>query len=241
MNPATATDRIKLSQNSLFKLLREQVAQMTDNFNRAVLNPSILSFPKVDRARSASLPVDDLSVDAVISSPPYCTRIDYVKKTSPELALLGASTLDDFKHLRDQMIGTPTINPILPEQQKTWGKACLVLLELISDHESYASKSYYWKTYLQYFHGLHQSLHEINRTLKPNGKCVLVVQDSYYKDVHVDLAKVVQQMARGLGWSEIGRFDFPTARTIVGLNKHARKNGNPKRATETVLAFRKHG
>jgi SAM-dependent methyltransferase len=236
--PASAADRITVRENRLHKLLREQVTIMATGLGTPVphsVNPYAAT---IDRAGSAALPIDDFSVDAVISSPPYCTRIDYVKKTSPELAFLGANAIA-LKRLRYQMIGTPTIHKAMPQQEPAWGKACLDVVEAISNHKSYASKSYYWKTYMQYFSGLHQSLREIDRTLKPAGQCILVVQDSYYKDIHIDLAEIINEMAHCLGWATIVRVDFPIAKTMVGLNTHAVENGNPKHATETVLGFRK--
>ena len=72
---------------------------------------------------SAHLPLDTSSIDAVITSPPYCTRIDYVIATLPELAILGLRP-DELKGLRDKMIGTPTIpleqrDPLPPGCEKT--------------------------------------------------------------------------------------------------------------------------
>jgi hypothetical protein len=236
--PASAADRITLREVRLHGLLRGQVATMATDLTTPIPNAIQLCAGLIDRAGSASLPIDDSSVDAVISSPPYCTRIDYVKKTSPELAFLGANPVA-LKRLRYQMIGTPTIHKETPQQEPAWGKACLDAVDAVFNHKSYASKSYYWKTYVQYFSGLHQSLREIDRTLKHPGQCILVVQDSYYKDVRIDLATIIGEMAKGLGWAMTARADFPTAKTIVGLNTHAIENGNPKHATETVLGFRK--
>jgi hypothetical protein len=229
--------RLTLRGDQLFTLFREQIDGMAADLAllRAVASNKCAA--TIDKARSARLPVEDHSVDLVVTSPPYCTRIDYVNKTGPELALLGATTTTARK-LRDQMLGTPTIHNDLPTPSRTWGGTCLGTLDSIFHHNSYASKSYYWKTYLQYFAGLHRSLQEVDRTLRPGGKCVLVVQDSYYKDLHVNLAAVTTEMAQNLGWTRIGGAEFTSSRTIVGINTHAIDNGNPKRFTESVLVFR---
>jgi hypothetical protein len=236
--PATS-ERVTVREDRLHQKIREQINAMTAHLlgpspNFTKLRPSV-----IEKARSAELPIEDASVDAVISSPPYCTRIDYVKKTLPELALLGANSIQ-IKHLRDQMIGTPTIQETATVQAPAWGATCLAIVDAIAQHDSYASKSYYYKTYLQYFSGLYESVREIDRVLKPRGSCILVVQDSYYKNIHIDLAKVLSEIGSGLDWRTVARADFPTTRTIVGLNTKAIENGNPKLATETVLAFRKN-
>lgn len=231
-------ERISLAEKCLCNMLRTQIEAMAINFDTVSPPTRPPCIPTVDRAASAKLPIPNGTVDAVIASPPYCTRIDYVRKTGPELALLGAKPVD-MEDLRDQMIGTPTISQTQPKPTAKWGRTCLNLLDRISQHKAYASKSYYWKTYAQYFGSLNQSLVEITRTVRPGGLCFLVVQDSYYKDVHIDLAKVTTEVTECLGWTQMSRSDFPTTRTIVGLNSKAVKNGNPKRVIETVLGLRK--
>jgi DNA modification methylase len=235
--PDKTTDRLTLREDQLFTLFRGQITEMAADLSLLGPFASTNCEATIDRAMSACLPVEDHSIDLVVTSPPYCTRIDYVKKTGPELALLGA-TNTAARGLRDQMIGTPTIHNDLPSPSQTWGSTCLGTLDCIFHHDSYASRSYYWKTYLQYFDGLHKSLQEVNRTLRPSGKCVLVVQDSHYKDLHVNLAVVATEMAQNLGWVRTGGAEFTSSKTIVGLNTHAIDNGNPKTITESVLAFR---
>ena len=176
-----ATDkRITVREKRLHEMLREQVNKMAGELTASTPNTIKRCNSTIERGGSAAIPIGNCSVDAVISSPPYCTRIDYVKKTGPELALLGAKTAA-VNSMRDQMIGTPTIQKETPQGKPSWGGTCLRAVEAISLHNSYASKSYYWKTYVQYFNGLHQSLREIDRTLKSSGTCILVIQDSYYK------------------------------------------------------------
>jgi len=137
---------------------------------------------------SRHLPVRSSSVDAVISSPPYCTRLDYPVATQPELALLGWHRRSAaFRSLRDRSLGTPTVSPDAVAVLSAWGPTCVSLLQKIAAHRSRASGSYYRKTYAQYFAGLYDSLREIKRVSRPAARCVLVVQSSWYKDVNVDL------------------------------------------------------
>ena len=59
----------------------------------------------INQASSLQLPVASGSIDAAISSPPYCTRIDYVKATLPELAVIGYPNGNVTRRLREMMIG----------------------------------------------------------------------------------------------------------------------------------------
>ena len=170
-------------------------------------------------ADSRNLPVDSQVADIVISSPPYCTRIDYAIATSVELAVLRFDPGGRLRGLRDQMIGTSTIQPSTPSVSTTWGPTCISLLTKIFAHHTKASQTYYYKTHVQYFAGLYRSLLELDRCVRRSGHCVLVAQDSYYKDVHNDLPLILQEMAGALGWTLHCRRDFPAYRNM------ARRNG----------------
>ncbi|MCB6704885.1 hypothetical protein LI092_10345, partial [Streptococcus parasanguinis] len=77
---------------------------------------------------------------------------------------------------------------------------CLETLSKIENHHSKASRTYYLKTYLQYFHSIFLSLKEIDRVMKNEGKCIIVIQNSYYKDIFIDLKQIFIEMIKYLGW-----------------------------------------
>jgi hypothetical protein len=80
---------------------------------------------------------------------------------------------------------------------------------------------------------------EIDRLLAKSGKCVIVVQDSYYKDIHNDLPKIFCEMANSIGWITIDRLNFDIKRTMASRNSRAKKYRSNSNATESVLVFRK--
>lgn len=171
---------------------------------------------------------------AVITSPPYCTRIDYAVATLPELAALGIAR-KEFRRLRERLIGTPTVgSPI--ESDDRWGQTAEALLRDVAAHRSRASAYYYTQFFRQYLAGMLESLEEINRVLASSGAAVLVVQDSYYKEVHVDVPRILSEMATTLPWSLVRRTDFEV-RTKADMNGRARLYRNDREATESVLLF----
>ena len=191
----------------------------------------------IDIAPSTELPLADASVDAVVSSPPYCTRLDYVKATLPELAILGLNE-DDVRDLRDSMIGTPTMaGGVLDEPPDEWGSETTSLIKRIASHKSKASATYYKRYYMQYFAGMWDSINELHRVVKPGSSAVLVVQDSFYKDVHVDLPALVGHMSEGAGWSSWERLDFTVPRTMAAINPATRRYRDDFRAVESAVVL----
>jgi hypothetical protein len=188
-------------------------------------------------ASSDKLPVRRETIDFVLSSPPYCTRIDYGIATLPELAVLGFEVDTRLGELRARLIGTPTIHADTPMPNASWGNTCIALLERIRDHRSKAAKSYYYKTYVQYFAAMARSFSEMNRCLKLQGRCVLVVQDSYFKDVHIDLAAIFSEMALSASLGLRRQVNFTISRTFGSINSRSRRYRNASSATESVLCF----
>lgn len=177
--------------------------------------------------------------DFIVTSPPYCTRIDYAVATMPELTLLGYSPIDSLDDLRRQLIGTSTVPYTTPDINEMWGGRCVKLLDDIFNHKSKASQTYYYKNHIQYFDSIYTSYSEIARILKTNGKCVLVVQDSYYKDIHNDLPNITIEMCESLGLLFERREDFTPGNNMAGINPNVRKYRNYAHATESVLFFTK--
>jgi DNA modification methylase len=190
----------------------------------------------IDLADSVHLPLDTESIDAVIGSPPYCTRIDYAVATWPELSLLGV-TEPDFKTLREKTMGSCVSPATTPLRQADWGPTCRRLLSGIKKHPSHGSKTYYYRNHVAYFDRLHRSLAETWRVLKPTGSSVLVVQDSHYKELHTDLQQIVIEMMSGIGFDLKHRTDFHIPRTKAAVNTRSRRYRDTLHATESTLIF----
>lgn len=227
------------AQISLFSHERSRIGEHPEADVSSVTAPVGATHPSgsVAVADSKKIPLKTGSVSAVISSPPYCTRLDYAVATSPELAVLGFSTAQS-RALRDAMLGTTSINKVVSEIDLAWGPTCCEFLSQVANHQSKASSTYYLKNHLQYFNALSQSLREIDRVLARKSRCILVVQDSYYKEVHNDLQTVISEMGVGLGWTLTDRHDYESRRHIGRVNVGAKKYRPHPRATESILVYR---
>jgi hypothetical protein len=160
-------DRIQISASQLLKRfcheahwIRLQIEKETRLFSPDAFRKCALA-----RASSVRLPLPTGSIDAVITSPPYCTRIDYVRATLPELAVINFPDGPKLKRLRDAMLGTPTISKRNYGSSRLAGTKCEKFLKSVEVHVSKASLSYYLPYYFQYFSSLALSLSEIDRVL----------------------------------------------------------------------------
>lgn len=191
----------------------------------------------IQHGSSTSLNLPDESVDVVISSPPYCTRIDYVASVRPELAILGCDH-EVFKALRHMTLGSPTV-PSFAERRGTRSSAASRFLKDVRSHRSKASRTYYHRYFDTYFRMLDRSLDEMHRVVQTGGSAFLVVQDSYYKEIHLDLPRITAELAERYGWVLSNQFDFPVKRTMAVVNPRARAYREVFGAVESVLLLRR--
>lgn len=239
--PGTLKSRIRPGAAEIRRIFRQQASIMSADI---VAEPRQSHLANVEWtvgvSSSENLPVRANSVDLVLSSPPYCTRIDYGVATSPELAVLGLRMDTQLRELRGKLIGSPTIqdSPQLPDS--TWGPACNAFLKQVAQHPSKAAKSYYYKTYVQYFGGITRSLSEIARCLTPNGNCIIVIQDSYFKGIRADLATMFTEIASVNKLALSRQVDFPLSRTFAYINTKSRSYRSSTTSVESVLCYTKN-
>ena len=238
--PKTKLNRKRPSQDTIYTVFVNEVKVLISRKNiNEVKFRDVESSVKLQISNAENILLDNDSVDAIISSPPYCTRIDYAVSTAIELALIRCEQ-SEFDVLRRGLTGTSTVERVAPSFDSKWGTTCANFLESLYNHPSQASKGYYFKNHLQYFSSLSRSLGEISRILKPGKPCFLVVQDSYYKEIHNDVPTITAEIASHFGLSTARREDFKTSRSMVGVNLKSKKYLNTRNTTESVLCFQKN-
>lgn len=193
----------------------------------------------ITTADSRRLPIAGHAASLVVTSPPYCTRIDYVRATMPELAVLNV-TAQSTRDLREQTFGTTAVRSLTKranESQVELGEYAKTLVASVAGHPSKGSERYYTPWIKQYVEDLQLSCGELHRVASPGAKACLVVQDSYYKEIHVDLQRLVSESLGASGWKFSDRFDFPVAITRSSMNPRALKHRTDRSANETLLVF----
>lgn len=176
--------------------------------------------------------------DAILTSPPYLTRLDYVQATLPELLLLNEfDVVPNLKRLRRSMLGSPLTSHRPTEAIERLPKRVLSSLQLIKSHDSKASSSYYHRFFSTYFVDLQSSLKNLAKVLKTGCPCCIVVQSSSYKEIEIDLASAVVDIAQEFNLREAKRKGFPARQSMSLVNSRAHiKARTPKSECAIFLA-----
>lgn len=242
--PKADDQRVRASMFAIARQFGNNVRGMADALaakcQANVLNgdaprPGDCKISLVDTTTMALLPE---SVDMVLTSPPYCTRIDYTAATRIELALLGPLLQTGARSLGRQMIGSTQVPVDEIAVDPNWGRSCLRFLTALKAHPSKASTGYYYRTHLDYFDKMSRSIERIATAMKPNGQAILVVQDSYYKDIHNDLPRIIGEMGVKHGLKLTRRENFHL-RSMSDIHRGRLTYARPSGATESVLCFTK--
>jgi hypothetical protein len=167
----------------------------------------------------------DRAFNAIVTSPPYLTRIDYIVNFRMENEFLANLKLPKeilIPDLRDKMIGTVTIpdrEPAGKDPSSSWGPTCLDVLERVRKHPAKASLSYYYPTIYNYFEKIRTWLQCGHEALTDNGLAFIVVQTSYFKDVEIPVGDIFLEMARTIGFRDGQKIRTELVRTRKDLHE----------------------
>jgi DNA modification methylase len=233
-------EKLPLAREELSLAVASELSMQTGAVRPNIAVDTKITPTTLSVGNSESIPLSANSVDIVLTSPPYCTRIDYAVATAPELAILGFGEKTTYAALRSMLMGTTTVTKEALPVDPRWGDTCIEFLNKLSNHPSIASQTYYKKNHLKYFSSLHRSLNEISRVLKGDGIASIVVQDSRYKDIHNNLIQITIEMAEKAGLLLFQRDDYPLGVSLVNINKKSRGYQKEKfHPTESVISFYK--
>lgn len=177
--------------------------------------------------------------DAVITSPPYLTRLDYVQATLPEYLLVQIlDRAEDMKTLRGLMIGSPLTSDRVLDQVETLPSSIKDVLCAIKGHASKASATYYYRFFASYFVDLNVSMMNIAKALRSNADACIVVQSSHYKEIEVNLADAIMTIGERFGLHHQLTCDFDSRRSISSVNSRAHASAR-KPKNESAIFLRK--
>jgi len=189
----------------------------------------------VRRGDARCIPLDDHSVDLVITSPPYVNAIDYLRGHKLSLVWMGHQ-IAELRNLRSTNIGSEKSRQPrgIDHYRNTAERVVQKYSELPKRSQAMLS---------QYFQDMDCVLAEISRILKRRGKAVIVVGNSTIRGVFVSTSRVLTHLARANGMQllsarkrdlkESKRYLPPPGNATSGVTLRSRMN------EEVILTFQK--
>jgi DNA modification methylase len=139
----------------------------------------------------------DESFDLVLTSPPYCNNLDYVRHTQLELFWLNyAKSSKDLGKLRKYSI---TSCEAMAHADKD-PKEVVEPVKCIAEKIKKRTNRRWPRMVMQYFKGMEENLKAIKHVLKPRGKAVYVVGDSWIKGIYVPTPHLLAVIAEKEGY-----------------------------------------
>ena len=234
--PTPACNRISPERNTVRELFLQHAAGLAEKLS--------LTDAQADRPVStfktgtaAATGYEPHSFDAAITSPPYATRVDYVRGSLPELAILGADE-QYVERLRLACTGSPKVKGVASSCEPLQSRSANDLLPAIEGHPSKGSRSYYRPWMANYLSSLQAGLLETHRVVRPDGVMCVVVQDSYYKEIHIDMQRIVAETLEAAGHPLGERHDYPAPNPRRQQHNGDGSHTAKRPSTESLLVFR---
>lgn len=191
------------------------------------LNPQdIRGTAKVELGDARKLPLEDGSVDAVITSPPYLNAIDYMRGHRLALIWLG-HTIEELSTVRSASIGAEAALKVPSEHT-------------LPDFEISPQLSGPQARIVERYRvDIYHLMIELRRVVKPGGHVLVVVGNSNIAGALVSNADINHLSASQAGFTLINRFDrdLPQQSRYLPTPKGDANTLGKRMRTETVLTF----
>ncbi|MBW3582049.1 MAG: site-specific DNA-methyltransferase [Euryarchaeota archaeon] len=169
--------------------------------------------------------LDDASVDAVITSPPYPNEKDYTRTTRLESVFLGfMSNRADLRALKQGLLASNTRNVYKSDQHDRLishiPEICDLADKIESKRVELGKTSGFEKMYPRvtrlYFGGMAKHLLELSQKMRPGGRLAYVVGDqaSYFR-IKIPTGQLLAIVAKDLGYNVEGIDLFRTRFSTV--------------------------
>lgn len=183
-------------------------------------------------------PIRSGQISRFLTSPPYLNRLDYVNPTLPELHALGWRDVGELEGLRAQMMGTTKMRK-RQDFDKSTSATVRALLDVIASHPTKASGTYYLKFFRQYFEDLVDFFSWIRKKSSPVCRGIVVIQDSFYKEIRIPIVQIISELASGFGFSTEVLLEEKRSRHMGTLSPHQRAHAPDKALTEYTLLLKR--
>ncbi len=213
------------------------VATVTQNKFSRSNGGNPLPQAKVSEGDARKLPLPAMSVDIVITSPPYLNAIDYLRGHRLSLIWMGHS-IAELRRLRSDSVGSEAGKDFSNTAEYDRSRCAF---ELLGNHSRFARREARMIT--RYILDLDAAIGEVARVLKPNGRAIYVVGDCNLRGNFVENSQLLRSLATAhkLQWVSTRRRDLPTNKRYLPppCSDKAGFQLRARMGDEVVLSFRK--
>lgn len=189
----------------------------------------------VERGDARALPLEDNSIDLVLTSPPYLNAIDYIRCSKFSLVWMG-HRIADLRAVRSESVGTEASSEAARDDRE--------VREVIRDLKLHPKLNDRDDSLLcQYVFDMRQAVSETARVLAPEGRAVYVVGENTVRGTYIRNSAVMTAVAGLAGLKPDGKRTRslpPNRRYLPPPSQQASKetmDGRMRR--EVVLAFKR--
>jgi hypothetical protein len=177
--------------------------------------------------------IQDRTIDAIVTSPPYLNAIDYLRGHRLALVWLG-HRIGDLRAVRAESIGAER-GPCDPDRDAS------LIAELTSNLKGIEHLPSRFRGMLgRYATDMAALMIEAHRVLRPGCSATLVVGDSTLRGVFIENSKIVKAAARSAGFrfqSQVRRRLQPGRRYLPPPDRAGRLELSKRMGVETIVTF----
>lgn len=173
--------------------------------------------------------IENKSIDAVITSPPYPNEKDYTRTTRLESVMLGMiANRSQLKRFKQRLLRSNTRNVYKGDNDEQWISEIPNIVNLCRQIEEYriaegktsGFERLYHRVVALYFGGMAKHLEELKPKLKTGAMLAYVVGDqgSYFR-IPIKTGQLLSEVAINLGYEVIGIDLFRTRVATVSKQK----------------------
>lgn len=151
--------------------------------------------PEIRPGDARALPVEDASVDLVVTSPPYANAIDYMRAHKFSLVWFG-SAMEELTALRSRYIGAERASQ-LPDTSLSPKMEEIVRRVAALDLKR-------GRVLRKYYLDMGSAIREMHRVLRPGRAVVIVVGSSTMRGIDVETQDCLAELAAQAGFEIVG-------------------------------------
>lgn len=162
---------------------------------------------RIARGDVRNLPLNDGSVDMVITSPPYLNAIDYLRGHKLSLVWMGHS-IADLRALRASSIGSEVAGRLVGDERMREVQGAMAATGKLPPR--------FQRILLRYVVDMDRVIREIARVLTPGGRALIVIGDCTVRGVYVRNSRCIELLAESYGM----RLERRSRRTIPDSRRY---------------------